>query len=392
VTRVTERQQRWLTAVLVLGAVVLAFVLVSLIATVFFAFGDIILVFFLAWLLAFILSPVVARLTRLAPFLPRVGAVVLVYATLVGAIVLVVVLVAGALAQSIAAFVAGLPTLREQLPQIVADWQERLRGLGLTQVDLLAQANSFLDNLADYAAQLAGPLQQLAVASLGALGNLLIVLILSLYMVVDRDAILSFFFRIVPPTWKDEARLLETSVAKSFGGFLRGQAILGVVYAAVAAVTSAVLKLDYLPATAAAAGVLMAIPFFGPFVAWAPPVIVALLVPNGPVLPSVILMGIGWLVVMNFLQPRLMQEAVGIHPIVVLGSVLIGSKVAGVTGAVFGIPIAAVLSAFFFHFLILNREPGPVTARAARRVEAREGRKVRIPSEPIPGVDPDVTG
>src|SRR5512141_1304177 len=155
VTRVTERQQRWLTAVLVLGAVVLAFVLVSLIATVFFAFG----------------------------------AIVLVYATLVGAIVLVVVLVAGALAQSIAAFVAGLPTLREQLPQIVADWQERLRGLGLTQVDLLAQANSFLDNLANYAAQLAGPLQQLAVASLGALGNLLIVLILSLYMVVDRDAI-----------------------------------------------------------------------------------------------------------------------------------------------------------------------------------------------------------
>jgi predicted PurR-regulated permease PerM len=388
---VTERQQRWLTAVLVLGAIVLGMVAFELGATVFFAFGDIILVFFLAWLLAFILSPVVGGLTRLVPFLPRVGAVVLVYATLVGAIVLVVVLVAGALAQSIAAFVAGLPTLREQLPDIVAGWQERLRGLGLTQVDLLAQANSFLDNLADYAGQLAGPLQQLAVASLGALGNLLIVLILSLYMVVDRDAILSFFFRIVPPGAKEEARLLERSVARSFGGFLRGQAILGVVYAAFAALTSAILRLDYLPATSAAAGVLMAIPFFGPFVAWAPPVIVALLVPNGPVLPAVLLMGIGWLIVMNVLQPRLMQEAVGIHPIVVLGSVLIGSKIAGVTGAIFGIPIAAVLSAFFFHFLILNREPGPVAARAAKRVEAREGRKVRIPSEPIPGIDPDVT-
>ena len=62
-------------------------------------------------------------------------------------------------------------------------------------------------------------------------------------------------------------------------------------------------------------------------------------------------MGVGWLIVMNVLQPRLMQEAVGIHPIVVLGSVLIGSKIAGITGAIFGIPIAAVLSAFFFHFL-----------------------------------------
>ncbi|HET7473027.1 MAG TPA: AI-2E family transporter [Candidatus Limnocylindrales bacterium] len=387
----TERHQRWVTAVLVLGTIVLAFVAIGLAASVFYAFGDIILVFFLAWLLAFILSPVVAGLTRLVPVLPRVGAVVLVYAVLVGAIVLAVVLIAGALAQSIASFVAGVPTLRGQLPDILAPWEERLRAFGLDQVDLVTQANLFLDNLATYAAQLAGPLQQLAVASLGAMGNLLIVLILSLYMVVDRDAILSFFFRIVPPAWKEEARLLETSIARSFGGFLRGQAILGVVYAAVAAVTSAVLGLQYLPVTTAAAGGLMAIPFFGPFVAWAPPIIVALLTPGAPVLPAVILMALGWFVVMNVLQPRLMQEAVGIHPIVVLGSVLIGSKIAGISGAIFGIPIAAVLSAFFFHFLILNREPAPVTERAARRVEAREGRRVRIPAEPVPGIDPDVT-
>lgn len=387
----SDRQQRWLTAVLVLGAIVLAMVAISFAASVFFAFGDVILVFFLAWLLAFILSPVVAGLIRLIPVLPRVGAVVLVYAVLVGAIVLVVVLVAGALAQSIAAFVAGVPDLRQNLPEILAPWQDRLKALGLDQVDLVSQGQAFLDNLATYAAQLAGPVQQLAVASLGALGNLLIILILSLYMVADRDAILSFFFRIVPPAWKEETRLLETSIARSFGGFLRGQAILGVVYAAVAALTSAVLGLPYLAVTTAAAGVLMAIPFFGPFVAWAPPVIVALLTPGDNALPSILLMGIGWLIVMNALQPRLMQEAVGIHPIVVLGSVLIGSKIAGVTGAIFGIPIAAVLSAFFFHYLVLTREPSPVAARAARRLEEREGRKVRIPTEPVPGVDPDVT-
>ncbi|HEY8632664.1 MAG TPA: AI-2E family transporter [Candidatus Limnocylindrales bacterium] len=387
----TDRQQRWLTAVLVLGAIVLAMIAIETAATVFFAFGDVILVFFLAWLLAFILSPVVAGLTRLVPILPRVGAVVLVYAALVGAIVLVVVLVAGALAQSIGDFIASVPSLRNDLPQLLATWQDRLDQLGLKQVDLVAQASAFLDNLADYAVQLAGPVQQLAVASLGALGNLLIVLILSLYMVVDRDAILSFLFRLVPPSGKEEARLLERSVARSFGGFLRGQAILGVVFAAVAALTSSVLGLPYLAVSTAAAGVLMAIPFFGPFVAWAPPVIVALLVPGDHALPAFVLMAIGWLVVMNALQPRLMQEAVGIHPIVVLGSVLVGSKVAGVTGAIFGIPIAAVLSAFFFHFLILNREPSPVATRAARRVEAREGRPIRVPHEPVPGVDPDVT-
>jgi predicted PurR-regulated permease PerM len=388
---VTQRQSRWLTAALVLGTLVLALVLIGLVSSIFFAFGDIVLVFFLAWLLAFILSPVVAGLTRLLPFLPRVGAVVLVYAALVGAIVLAVVVVAGALAQSISDFVASVPTLREDLPILLAPWQDRLNGLGLDQIDLEQQANIFLDNIADYAVQLAGPVQQLAVASLGAVGNLLIVLILSLYMVVDREAMVSFLFRVVPPAYKEETRLLESSVSRSFGGFLRGQAILGVVYAAVAALTSAVLDIPYLPVTTAIAGVLMAIPFFGPFLAWAPPVTVALLVPGDDAFAAFILMAIGWLIVMNALQPRLMQEAVGIHPIVVLGSVLIGSKIAGVTGAIFGIPIAAVISAFFFHFLVLSREPSPVAARAARRVEAREGRPVRVPREPAPGIDPDVT-
>jgi hypothetical protein len=101
-------------------------------------------------------------------------------------------------------------------------------------------------------------------------------------------------------------------------------------------------------------------------------------------------MGVGWFIVMNVLQPRLMEETVGIHPIVFLGSVLVGSKVAGITGAIFGIPIAAVLSAFFFYYLGQTRESGPVAERAARRIEAREGRPVRIPREPSPGVDADV--
>jgi hypothetical protein len=56
-------------------------------------------------------------------------------------------------------------------------------------------------------------------------------------------------------------------------------------------------------------------------------------------------------------------------------------------GAIFGIPIAAVLSAFFFHYLNRSHDTGPVASRAARRLEAREGRPVRVPREPDPQVD-----
>jgi len=385
-----QRRRRWLDALLILGTIVLAFLVVQFVSQLFQAFGDIILIFFLAWLLAFILSPVVGWLVRIVPFLPRVGAVIVVYALLVGILIVLTIIVAGALATSIADFVTNVPTLQTQLPQILAPWQDRLNGLGLTQIDLVGQAQTFLANLNTYALELAGPLQQLAVASIGAVGNLLLVLVLSLYMVVDRDRILSFIFRIVPPGFKEDSRLFETSVARSFGGFLRGQAIIGVVYAAVAVVTSAVLALPYLPVTSAAAGILMAIPFFGPFVSWAPPVLVAFLVMPDATLPSLAAMGIGWFIVMNVLQPRVMEQAVGIHPIVVLGSVLVGAKVAGIVGAIFGIPIAAVVSAFFLEYVARVNEGGPVAERAARRLEAREGRPVRVPREPIPDVDPDV--
>ena len=387
--QVSDRERRWLYALLVLATVAVGFLVAQMVGQTFFFFGDIVLVFFLAWLLAFILSPIVSALVRHVPGLPRVGAVVVVYVVLVGALSLLVVVVAQALVGSITEFINGVPQLRTNLPTVLAPWQERLKSIGLGQVDLAAQAETFLNNLNSYAAQLIAPLQQLAVASLGALGSLLLVLILSLYMVADRDNIMSFLFRVVPPSYAEEARLLETSVARSFGGFLRGQALLGLAYALVAAGTSAVFGLGFTAVTTTVSGVLMTIPFFGPFVSWLPPVLVAIFLKPDVVVPTIVVMAIGWFVVMNILQPRLMQEAVGIHPIVVLGSVLVGSKVGGVGGAIFGIPIAAVVGAVFFHYIGRTRS-GAVAQRAAARIEAREGRSVRVPREPTPGVDPDV--
>jgi predicted PurR-regulated permease PerM len=219
---------------------------------------------------------------------------------------------------------------------------------------------------------------------------MLIVFFLSIYMVIDRDQILAFLFRLVPPSYAEEARLLQTSVARSFGGFLRGQSLMGIVYFLIAAATNLLMGLPLAALTSVAAGILQAIPFFGPFISWAPPVIVAAIFKPEALIPTAILMGAGWFLVMNVMQPRIMQGAVGIHPIVVLASVLIGSRVAGIPGAIFGIPIAAVVSAFFFHFLHRTAGDRSVTGRAARRLSEREGRPVHVPREPAPGQATDI--
>jgi hypothetical protein len=85
-----------------------------------------------------------------------------------------------------------------------------------------------------------------------------------------------------------------------------------------------------------------------------------------------------------------MATSLRIHPIVVLGSVLVGLKIAGIPGAVFGIPVAAVISALFLHALSGRRGTGPVAERAAARVGRREGRLIRRPRVPDPAVDRDV--
>ena len=270
------RDRRLVSAILVLGTIVLFFIAVDLAASAIGFFGDILLTFFLAWLLAFVISPIVTRIASLIPRLPHVVATVLVYTAIVVLLVFLILVIAQALTTSITQFVASIPQIRADIHTIVAPLQNWLDSIGLHQVDLATQALAILDNLDQIAARLIVPLQSIAVASVGAIGTMLIVFILSIYMVIDRDAIMAFLFRLVPPRYADEARLLQTSVARSFGGFLRGQAVLGLVYFAIALVTHLVLDLPLTALSASASGLLMAIPFFGPFIAWAPPVLVAL--------------------------------------------------------------------------------------------------------------------
>lgn len=386
---VTPRLQRWLTVLVILATVAAAFIVVDYVGKWLMYFGDVIMVFFLAWLLAFILSPVANGLVHLFPRLPRALAVVLVYTLLIVFLVAAILLLAQQLYSSITNLVNNWPE-GPRLREILQPWQDRLNSIGGNQISLYDQFNLLLANLKNGASDLAQPIGDIAVASLGIFGNMLFVFFLSLYMAVDHDHIVSFLFRIVPPSYNDEARLLEQSISRSFGGFLRGQALMGFIYGVVSFAASTLMGLPYIPVTSVSSGVLQAIPFFGPFISWTPPVLVAIFFQPNAVLPVLVIMVVGWFVLMNIIQPRLMAEAVGLHPVVVLGSVLIGSKIAGIPGAVFGIPVAAVIGSFFFFYLGRNRDSGSVAMRAARRVEQREGRPVRVPRLPQAGEDEEV--
>jgi predicted PurR-regulated permease PerM len=386
-----ESERRWLRAALILGTLVLALVLIGQVATVLAFFSDILLTLLLAWLLAFMLSPLVGLIERTFPQLPRAGVVAFIYIALFVGLSWIALIVAGSLATSIGNFIVELPNLQARLPEILAPLQALLQNLGF-QVDTVAAARDLLDWLGSLGDELVGPLTGLALFSIGIVANLLIIIFLSLFIVLDKDRIAAYLNRLVPPRYSEQARLFETSVSTSFGGFVRGQFIQGLIFAAYAVVAMLLFGLDFVPAAAALVGVLQAIPFFGPIVSWAPPVVVAILTKPDAAIPTLIAMAVGWFIVNNIVLPRVMSQAVGIHPVVVLISVLVGIKIAGVAGAVFALPFAAVVAAFFQSFLSRNAGTNrDVTTRAAQRVEEREGRPVRVPTPPQIGAADSVS-
>ena len=380
----SPRERRWLEIVLLLGSIALFFVVLGQLAGVWAVFSDLILTFFFAWLLGFILEPIAAWLAR---FMPRVLAVTIAYGAVAVAAFGLVVVAASALFASTTEFLKNMPQFQQDLVALMRPIGDWLRSLGFDQVNVSTQIGAILSTLATQAQDLLGPLQDVAVASAGFVGNLLIVFFLAIFISIDRAAIGSFLLRLVPPAYGGEAHLLTESVGRSFGGFIRGMVVIGGTYALVALLCNLVLGLDYAALTTASSGVLMAIPFFGPFVAWSPPVIVAAVTRPDALLPTLAIMGVGWFVVQNVIQPRILAGAVGLHPVVVLASVLIGLKLFGIPGAVFGLPVAAVVSSFFFYFLhkTANPDDRSVAARAAQRLAEREGRPKRVLREPRPG-------
>jgi hypothetical protein len=58
--------------------------------------------------------------------------------------------------------------------------------------------------------------------------------------------------------------------------------------------------------------------------------------------------------IMNIAVPRLMKRAAGVHPIITIISVLVGAQIAGIWGAVFGLPVAAVISIMANYFIDLR--------------------------------------
>jgi predicted PurR-regulated permease PerM len=373
------RERRWLFFFLVTGTALFVVLLGQVALEVLGRFSGILLILFLAWLLAFVMSPVVGAIQE-ETGLGRGPASAIVYGVTLVALGFILFYTGAAITQQLSELTATFPDKATEIEATLRGWQESLQ-FGRLEIDLVQMFDTLQEQIGTLGGQLFDQIEAIAGVTVAALGSLVLILILSLYMVVDRDRILDKMRALVPRRYEDETLIFERSVGRAFGGFLRAQLILAVIQALLVAVVGVVFGIPFLFLVAVVSSLLMLIPFFGPPLALIPPIVAALIYTGGFIPVTVILLVVQTVLV-NWLQPRLMQGALGLHPLLVLVGLLVGSTVAGVWGALFGIPVIAVINVFMNYFLF-RAVPNASLPETEQLADLPEGTMVTIQKEQL---------
>ncbi len=375
-----SRERRWLLIFLILASLYVGILLLRVMLDVLGGFSQIFLVLFLAWLLAFVLSPGVRLLDDVLP-ITRPAVVGITYAITLVALGFALFTTGAAISQQVSNLTGEFPQTSVRIQQTLADWQQSLQldRLDINLVAIYQSAQAQVSNLGD---AIFSQAQSIAGATIATIGSLVLILILSLYMLMDSERILAKIGRMVPRRYTDELSMFERSVARAFGGFLRAQIILALVQAVLVAVIGTVFGMPYLFLIGTLSALAMLIPFFGPPLALIPPIVSAwIYTPEWFLVITIILVAVQT-VVINWLQPKLMRDALGMHPILVLVALLVGSQVAGVWGALFGIPVIAVINVFV-NYMLESAVPNASLPERERLENVEDHTMVRVEKDQV---------
>jgi predicted PurR-regulated permease PerM len=328
-------------------------------------FAQTLLIFFLAWMLSFILNPAVnwvASRWRTG----RGGAVALVYLVLFGVIALAGFLIVPPAVKQVSALGNKVPEYRSNTGQLVVDLQswldKRHIDINITDVntaDLSKQIDKVGSSLAESAVNAAPKVVE-------AIFDIVIIFVLSFYMMLDAPRITSAMIGVTPDRYKRDMRMLFASIDHSFGGYVRASIVLALIYGAGTALTMWATGIPFVLPVSAFAGFMLIIPFIGDIVAVIPTILIGLLTVSvvNVVIALIALIALQQLV-LQILRPRIMGKSVGLHPLWVLAAFFIGAGAAGIWGALFSVPIAAIIqSVVQLYYYRATGRPQPAALEA----------------------------
>lgn len=304
---------------------------------------DVLLLLYVAGLLAIGISPSVRWLERRSEGrrIPRWIAILFIYLGLLGVVALTLTLVVPPL-------VAQASDLWTNLPQYADDIQKKL-----IQYRLITHRYSWSEILRQApnpGMALVGVLGALQ-GILGVFGALVTVLVLPYYLLLEAPSLQVTFVKFFAREHRPLLARVIHNVTNKISAWLSGQLILSVIIGTTAGLGLWLLGVPYFYVLALVAGIGELIPVVGPILAAVPAILVALTVSPQTAAFTIIYFTAQQFIENHFLVPRVMERQVGVSPVTVIAGLLIGSELLGIVGALLAVPTAAIVQVLVHEYL-----------------------------------------
>ena len=187
----------------------------------------------------------------------------------------------------------------------------------------------------------------------GGVLSLILIFVISFYLAVKERGIEEFLEIIVPIRYRDYSVDLWKRSQFKIGRWMQGQLLLVLIVGVCVYILLKILGVPYALSLGLLAGFAELIPIFGPILAAIPAMIVVYssgIIFASPGFASVITIVAMYLFIQqienHLIYPWVVRKVVGISPLVVIFSLIIGGTLAGVLGVILAVPVAAVLKEF----------------------------------------------
>lgn len=334
-----KRRRRYLQIGFGLGALVVAI-------GVLYLLRDFLGAVVLGAAIAFLIQPGIARLEAFG--VPRILAIGLIFAAIIAALAGLVLLVVPLVVNEVG-------TLQSQAPALAAAAQDRINSLqGAVQVfgfkiDLKSATESISSHLREYLLGQAGNAVGIGLTALTTLLQLLLTFIVAFLLALDAAAIRRVLRRLVPNDYRTDFDQIWRRIRKMLYAYMRGQLIIAALIGLLSGVACAILGLPDAIALGLIAGITALIPYLGPFIGAIPAILVGLAAsPFQALLVAIVYFAISN-VILNFVYPKVVGDAVRLPPILVIVAFLAGFSWAGILGMFVAVPLAATLRILFDH-------------------------------------------
>lgn len=138
---------------------------------------------------------------------------------------------------------------------------------------------------------------------------------------------------------------------KSISQFIRGRIIVGIFVGITTTIALFILNIDFAFSIGMLAGIADIIPYFGPVIGIIPAVFFALL--EGPLKALWVIITFTTIqqIENNIITPKVVGESVGIHPVTVIISLILGGGFFGILGMILAIPVVAVVKILYSYIV-----------------------------------------